>query len=388
MKNYGEYQDEIYLAGLSGKLPKLPVDFATLEKRAHAAMPPSLVSYVAGGCGDEHTQRANVTAFEHWGIVPRMMNARGARDLTIKLFGMELPSPIFMSPIGVLGLCAQDGHGDLAAARAAARMGVPMVASTLSSDPLELVAKEFGGTPGFFQFYTPNDRELAESFVHRAEAAGFKGIVVTLDTWITGWRPRDLNQSNFPQLRGHCLANYFSDARFRALLQKSPAEDPQAAILRWARVFSNPLTWDDLPWLRSLTKLPLLLKGICHPDDARRAIDGGADGIYCSNHGGRQANGGIAAIDMLPDVVKAAGNTPVLFDSGVRSGSDVVKALAMGATAVGIGRPYVYGMALDGTDGVVHVLRSILAEADLLMAIDGYPTIADLRNVAVRLPFE
>jgi lactate 2-monooxygenase len=318
-----------------------------------------------------------------------MLNARGARDLSIRLFGMELPSPVFMSPIGVIGLCAQDGHGDLATAKAAARTKVPMVASTLSVDPLELVAKEFGGTPGFFQLYTPNDRALAEGFVRRAEAAGFKGIVVTLDTWITGWRPRDLNQSNFPQLRGHCLANYFSDPRFQAMLQKSPAglpaNDPRAAVLLWAKVFSNPMTWDDLPWLRSLTKLPLLLKGICHPDDVRRAIDGGVDGIYCSNHGGRQANGGIAAIDMLPDVVKAAGDAPVLFDSGVRSGSDVVKALAIGATAVGIGRPYAYGLALDGTDGIVHVLRSILAEADLLMAIDGYPTIADLHNVAVRV---
>lgn len=384
MNNYGAYQDEIYLAGLSGTLPKLPVDFATLEKRAHAAMPPSLVSYVAGGCGDEHTQRANVAAFERWGLIPRMMAARAARDLRIKLFGLELPSPIFMCPIGVIGLCAQDGDGDLATARAAARINVPMVASTLSVDPLELVAKELGSTPGFFQLYTPNDRALAESLLHRAEAAGFRAIVVTVDTWITGWRPRDLNQSNFPQLRGHCLANYFSDARFRAMLQKSPAEDPRAAVLQWVKVFSNPMTWDDLPWLRSLTKLPLLLKGICHPDDARRAIDGGVDGIYCSNHGGRQANGGIAAIDMLPDVVKAAGTTPVLFDSGVRSGSDVVKALAMGATAVGIGRPYAYGLALDGTDGIVHVLRSILAEADLLMAIDGYPTIEDLRNAAVR----
>ena len=386
MTNFGEYQDEIYLAGLSGKLPKLPVDFATLEKRAHAAMPPSLVSYVAGGCGDEHTQRANVSAFEHWGIIPRILAARPVRDLSIKLFGMELPTPIFMAPIGVLGLCAQDGHGDLAAARVAARSKIPMIASTLTVDPLEVVAKEFGGTPGFFQLYTPNDRALAESFVERAEAAGFKGIVVTLDTWITGWRPRDLNQSNFPQLRGHCLANYFSDPRFGAKLEKSPQEDPRGAILAWAKVFANPMTWEDLPWLRSLTKLPLVLKGICHPDDARRAIDGGVDGIYCSNHGGRQANGGIATIDMLPGVVKAAGNTPVLFDSGVRSGSDVAKALALGATTVGIGRPYCYGLALDGVDGIIHVLRSILAEADLLMAIDGYPTIADLRNAAVRLP--
>src|SRR6202030_3081855 len=262
---------------------------------------------VAGGCGDEHTQRANVSAFEHWGIIPRMLAARPVRDLSIKLFGMELPTPIFMAPIGVLGLCAQDGHGDLAAARAAARSKIPMIASTLTIDPLEVVAKEFGGTPGFFQLYTPNDRALAESFVERAEAAGFKGIVVTLDTWITGWRPRDLGTGNFPQLRGHCLANYTSDPVFRSRLARTPEEDPAAAVMQWAQVFGNPLTWDDLPWLRSLTTLPLIVKGLCHPDDVRRAKDGGVDGIYCSKHGGRQADGGPPALDCLPGAVDAAG---------------------------------------------------------------------------------
>ena len=180
-------------------------------------------------------------------------------------------------------------------------------------------------------------------------------------------------------MRGHALANYFSDPHFRSLLAKPPEEDGAAAVGQWGRIFGKPLTWADLPWLRSLTKLPLILKGICHPDDALRAIDGGVDGIYCSNHGGRQANGGLAAIDMLKGVVEVSGKTPVLFDSGVRSGSDVVKALALGAAAVGVGRPYAYGMALGGADGVAHVLKSILAEADLLMAVDGYPTIADLR---------
>ena len=217
----------------------------------------------------------------------------------------------------------------------------------------------------------------------RAEQAGFKAIVVTLDTWITGWRPRDLKSANFPQLRGHCLANYFTDPRFTKLLGGPPEKDLRAAVATWAAIFGNPLTWDDLPWLRSLTRLPLIVKGICHPDDARRAIDGGVDGIYCSNHGGRQANGGIPALDMLPAVVKAAGTVPVLFDSGIRSGTHVVKALAMGATAVGVGRPYAYGLALGGTEGVVHVLRSLLAEADLLMAVNGYPTLADLRPEAL-----
>jgi len=258
-----------------------------------------------------------------------------------------------------------------------------MIASTLANDPLETVAKHLGNTPGFFQLYTPKDNELAESLVHRAEAAGFKGIVVTLDTWLTGWRPRDLNMANFPQLRGHVLQNYFTDPCFRALLTKTPEEDPSAAVMQWAKIFGKVLTWADLAWLRSLTKLPLILKGICHPDDARRSIDEGADGIYCSNHGGRQANGGVAAIDMLPAIVEASGSIPVLFDSGVRHGSDIVKALAMGASAVGVGRPYAYGLALDGTDGVIHVLRSLLAEADLLMAVDGFPTFAALRQAGV-----
>lgn len=376
---YGDYQLEIYLNGLSGVLPTMPMDFASLEARASAALSPSVLSYVAGGAGDEHTQRANVAAFERWGLVPRMMVGATERSLEVSLFGLTLPSPIFMAPIGVIGLCSQDGHGDLSTARAAAATGVPMVASTLSADPLESVAEAMGDTPGFFQLYTPTDRALAESLVHRAEEAGFKGIVVTLDTWVTGWRPRDLAASNFPQLRGHCLANYTSDPVFRGLLAQTPEENMGAAVLTWAGIFGNPLTWDDLAWLRSLTSLPLILKGICHPEDVRRAIGGGVDAIYCSTHGGRQANGGLAALEALPEVVEAADGVPVLFDSGVRSGADVVKALALGATAVGVGRPYAYGLALEGVAGVVHVLKTLLAEADLIMAVDGYPTLDSLR---------
>jgi lactate 2-monooxygenase len=381
---FGDYQLEIYGAGLRGVVPAFPMAFAELEARAARALPPSVLSYVAGGAGSEHTQQANVSAFRRWGLMPRMFVGATKRDLSVELFGMTLPSPLFMAPIGVLGLCAQDGHGDLAAAAAAARTGVPMVASTLSVDSMEDVAGRFGGTPGFFQLYTPTHRDLAASLVTRAEAAGFRGVVVTLDTWLTGWRPRDLATSNFPQLRGHCLANYTTDPVFRALLGQDPGTDLAAAVGRWAGLFGNPLTWDDLPWLRSLTTLPLLVKGICHPDDVRRAKDGGVDGIYCSNHGGRQADGGLPALDCLPGVAEAAGGLPVLFDSGVRSGADVIKALALGATAVGIGRPYAYGLAIGGTDGIVHVLRSILAEADLIMAVDGYPTLADLTPDSLR----
>jgi lactate 2-monooxygenase len=312
-----------------------------------------------------------------------MFAASRERDMSIELFGLELPSPLMLAPIGVIGMCSQDGHGDLATARAAAATGVPMIASTLTADPMEEVVPALGETPGFFQLYAPNDRDLAESFVSRAEAAGFKGIVVTLDTWIPGWRPRDLALGHFPQLHGHCLANYFSDPLFLARCEKPPQEDLRAAALQWALVFGHPLTWEDLPWLRSITKLPLILKGICHPDDARRAIDGGADAIYCSTHGGRQANGGIGAVELLSGVVDAAGDVPVIFDSGVRGGEHIIKALALGARAVAIGRPYAYGLALGGTAGIIHVIRCLLAEADLLMAIDGYPTIGRLGREAL-----
>ncbi len=385
-RTFGDYQLEIYGAGLHGVMPRFPMAFAELEARAEQALSPSVLSYVAGGAGSEHTQRANVSAFRRWGLVPRMFVGAARRDLSVELFGMMLPSPLLMAPIGVIGICAQDGHGDLAAAAAAAaaRTGVPMIASTLSADPLEDVAMQFDGTPGFFQLYTPTDRDLAASLVSRAEAAGYRDIVVTLDTWLTGWRPRDLAASNFPQLRGHCLANYVTDPVFRARLGQDPASDMAATVGLFSQIFGNPLTWDDLPWLRSLTTLPLLVKGICHPDDVRRAKDGGVDGIYCSTHGGRQADGGLPALDCLPAVVDAADGMPVLFDSGIRSGADVIKALALGATAVAVGRPYAYGLAIGGADGIAHVLRSILAEADLIMAVDGYPTLADLTRDSLR----
>ncbi|MBB3664613.1 lactate 2-monooxygenase [Prauserella sediminis] len=377
---YGDYQLEIYLNGMRGLQPRYPADAATMERRAAEALPPWVLSYVKSGAGDEGTQRANVEAFAKWGLVPRMMEGAYERDLSTTLFGIELEHPLFLCPIGVLGICSQDFHGDLATARAAARTGVPMVASTLSQDPMEDIAAELGDTPGFFQLYPPNDRDLAISLIQRAERAGFSALVVTLDTWVTGWRPRDLNTANFPQLRGYCLANYVTDEHFRSRLGNDPDADPLATAALWASVFGYATSWSDLDWIREATSLPIVLKGISHPDDVRKARDLGVDGVYCSNHGGRQANGGLPALQTLPKVVEAAADEiPVLFDSGVRSGSDMVKALAMGATAVGTGRPYVHALAVGGEDGVVHHLRSFLAEADLLMAIDGYPTLDRLR---------
>jgi len=386
MKNYGDWQMAIYVNGLSGERPELPMTFGELERSAAATMPEAIWSYVAGGAGDERTQNANVSAFDRWGVMPRMLAGAQQRDLSVNLFGTQLPTPLMLAPIGVIGICDPDGHGDLLTARAAAVTGVPMIASTLTQDPMEQVAAELGETPGWFQLYPPHDGELEESFVHRAEAAGFSAIVVTLDTLSLGWRPRDLAIASFPQLRGLCLANYMSDPVFRAKLTTPPEEDPQGAAAVWAALFGNPgLNWDDLARLRSLTRLPMLLKGICHPDDARRAVDAGVDGIYCSTHGGRQANGGLAALECLPDVVDAVGpDVPVVFDSGVRSGPDVVKALALGASAVAVGRPYAYGLAVGGQAGIEHVLHCLLAEMDLTMAIDGYPRVSELTREALR----
>ncbi|MCO5967987.1 alpha-hydroxy-acid oxidizing protein [Actinoallomurus soli] len=382
MAAFAEYQNELYAQGLSGHQPQYPIKFADLEAKASAAMPPKVWGYVAGGAGDEHTQRANCEAFKRWGLYPRMLVAPAERDMSIELFGVKLPSPVFMAPIGVIGVCSQDRHGDLACARASARTGVPFFEGTLSADPMEDVAAVLGDTPGFFQLYTPPDRDMAASLVHRAEAAGYKGIAVTLDTWVTGWRPRDLRDSNYPQVPSGCLTNYTSDPVFRKRLR--PGDDPVEVAVRTLPIFGGPFRWDDLDWLRSQTELPLMLKGICHPDDVRRAKDHGADAIYCSNHGGRQANNGLTALDCLPDVLDAADGLPVLFDSGVRDGADIIKALALGAAAVGIGRPYAYALALGGVDGVVHVLRSLLAEADLIMAVDGYPTLKDLTPESLR----
>jgi lactate 2-monooxygenase len=382
--NFADFQLGVYLSGLGGQKPPFPVSYPALEAAAQERLDPQLFDYVVGGAGDEATQRANVTAFERWGILPRMLSGAAERDLSVELFGHRLPTPLLMSPIGVIGLATDDQHGDLAVAATSASTGVPLAVSTLGQDPLEAVAAATGDTPAFFQLYTPSDREVAESLVHRAEAAGYAGIVVTLDTWTLGYRPRDLQHGTFPQLRGLCLENYFTDPVFRSRCAVPPEDDIGAATFTWISMFGNPaLTWDDLAWLRELTDVPLLLKGVCHPDDVRLAREEGVDGIWCSNHGGRQA-ASAPALQLLPDVVAAADDIPVIFDSGVRTGVDVVKALALGATAVGVGRPYAWGAAVGGAAGAEWVLRCLLAEADLTMGLNGYRNIADLtRDVLV-----
>jgi lactate 2-monooxygenase len=369
---FADYYREIYARGLGGETPSIPVAIEEQELRAHEAMDPRAANYVFAGAGAEHTMRANRDAFERYRIVPRMLRDVAERDLSTTVLGTAMPAPLMLAPIGVQKVVHEDG--ELASARAAAEIGVPMVVSTNSHFTLEEIAEAGGEAPRWFQLYWPNDRELARSFVGRAEAAGYGAIVLTVDTFIPGWKPRDLGQAWLPFLNGMGVANYFQDPVFRAGLEKPPEEDEGAATGHFLGVQANPsLSWDDLAWLREATTLPIVVKGIQHVEDAREAVRRGVDGIVVSNHGGRQVDGAIASLDALPPVAEAVGGEiAVLFDSGIRSGADALKALALGADAVLLGRPYVWGLALAGQAGVETVLRMVLAELDLTMALCGY----------------
>jgi lactate 2-monooxygenase len=372
------FQLEIYAGGMSGETPTLPVSVGELEERARELLNAKAFGYVAGGAGSESTMEANLRAFRRWEILPRMLRDVSVRDLSASVLGTSMPAPVMLAPVGVQSIVHPEA--ELAVGRAAAAQGLPVILSTASSHTIEQVAEAMGEASRWYQLYWPKDRDLAASFVERAGRAGYGAIVVTLDTWLLGWRPRDLQHAYLPFLEGEGVANYFSDPVFRAALERTPEDDPGPAIGHWANQFANPtVTWDDLAWLREQTTLPIVLKGILHAEDARRAVQAGVDGLIVSNHGGRQVDGAIGALDALPPVRQAVGDgLAVLFDSGIRTGADVFKALALGADAVCVGRPYMWGLALDGQDGVEQVLRCLLAELDLTVALSGYTEISQL----------
>jgi isopentenyl diphosphate isomerase/L-lactate dehydrogenase-like FMN-dependent dehydrogenase len=280
--------------------------------------------------------------------------------------------------VGVQSIVHPDAEP--ATARAAASLGLPFVLSTASSTSIEDVAAASGEGPRWFQLYWPGDTDVCASLLDRAKKAGYTALVVTLDTWTLAWRPSDLDQAYLPFLRGDGCAVPFTDPVFRGLLEKTPEEDPTMAILRWiGLVTGTDRTWDQLPFLREHWDGPIVLKGIQHVADARRAAEAGMDGIVVSNHGGRQVDGAIGALEALPGIVSAVGaRMEVLFDSGIRTGADVLKALALGARAVLVGRPWVYGLAHAGEEGVRHVLRSLLADFDLTMGLSGHRRLAEL----------
>ncbi|GAA2105931.1 lactate 2-monooxygenase [Actinomadura alba] len=386
MSSFADFQNEIYLNGLGDVLPGLPTDLTRLERLARKRLSPGAHGYVAGSAGTGATARANREAFDRWRIVPRMLRDVTVRDLSVEVLGASLPAPVLLGPVGVLSIVHPDG--ELAVARAASALNVPMVLSSAASYTIEEVAEAGGEGPRWFQLYWPKDPEIAASFLGRAKAAGYTALVVTLDTPMLGWRPHDLDQAYLPFLRGIGVANYFSDPAFLKGIGGSVGADRSTALLHWAAIFGNPaVTWDDLGFLREHWDGPIVLKGIQHTDDARRAVDAGIDGVIVSNHGGRQVDGAVGALDMLPEVVAAVGErTTVLFDSGIRSGADVVKALALGARAVLVGRPYAYGLGLAGEAGVRHVLRCLMAELDLTMALSGITRPADLTPEFLRGP--
>ena len=377
MSGFGlERQRQIFLDGLRGRKPAIPIQPAALEEGARRVMTPEGFAYVAGGAGAEVTLRANRAAFERCAIVPRVLRDVATRDATVELFGRRLPAPLVLAPVGVLEMAHPEA--DLAVARAAARVGVPLIFSSQASHPMEACAAAMGDGPRWFQLYWNAVDAVMESFVRRAVACGCDAIVLTVDTTLIGWRPRDLDLAYLPFLHGKGIANYVSDPIFRASLA-----DPGDAVERFAATFPRPsLSWADLPRLRALTELPLLLKGMLHPDDARRALDAGVDGLVVSNHGGRQVDGAIATLDALPSIVKeVARQVPVLFDSGIRTGADALKALALGATAVLVGRPYVYGLAIGGETGAREVLQNLAGEFDLALGLSGCASLVDVRDV-------
>jgi lactate 2-monooxygenase len=407
-------QTQIYLDGVSGRRPHVPLDASRLETAAKKRMRPEAFAYVAAGAGNEQTLAANRAAFDHWRIVPRMLRDVERRDTSVELFGRRLPHPFLLAPVGVLELAHP--QADCAVARAARDTGTTMVFSNQASKPMEGVARILEDSPHWFQLYWSRSDALVESLASRAERCGCGAIVVTLDTTMLGWRSRDLDGAYLPFLHGKGIAQYTSDPVFRDLIAghapPSGPDQPQprptlaalrtlieltraypdgflatlrsgrgrAAVQRFTEIYSRPsLTWETLAFLRERTTLPILLKGILHPDDAARAVAEGIDGVIVSNHGGRQVDGAIATLDALPAVVEAIdGRIPVLLDSGVRGGADVFKALALGARAVLIGRPYVYGLAIAGRTGVREVIENLAADFDLTMGLAGRRSVSEI----------
>lgn len=376
--SFGDYQHEIYLQGYGGTLPAFSTDPTRLESAAGEVLEPGPFSYVAGGAGAGSTVRANRDALERWRVVPRLLTDATERDLSTTLFGSRVPAPVALAPVGVQSILHADA--ELATARAAASIGVPMALSTVSSSGLADVAAAAADVPKWFQLYWPEHPDVCASILDTAKQAGFSVLVVTLDTWKLGWRPCDLDQAYLPFLRGQGLAIPFADPAFRALLESPPEQDTQSAILRWIGMMTGTdKNWDRLAFLREHWDGPIVLKGIQHVDDARRAAEAGMDGIVVSNHGGRQVDGALGALDALPPIAAAVGERlEVLFDSGIRTGADAFKALALGAKAVLVGRPYAYGLALGAEDGVRHVLRSLLADLDITLGLTGHRTIREL----------
>jgi lactate 2-monooxygenase len=365
-------QNAIYIAQ---QPPDWPVTADDWERAAEAKLDPGAFGYIAGGAGAETTMAANLDAFRRYRLRPRMLAGNAVRDISVELLGIRSPAPFLLAPIGVLSIAHEEG--ELGVARASASSGVPMLLSSAATHSIEQIAET--GAPRWFQLYWVNDREICESFVRRAEAAGYGAIVVTLDTPTLGWRPRDLRQAYLPFIKGEGCGQFFTDPVFLSQLDRTPEEDPLTAAATMLATFPNlGLTWGDLDWLRGQTALPILVKGVLTAEDAREALAHGVDGIVVSNHGGRQVDGAVAALDALAEVRTALPDAVVLMDGGIRCAADVLKAIALGADAVLLGRPYAYALAVGGQRGVEELLQNLMAEIDLTLALAGGHSIREL----------
>jgi isopentenyl diphosphate isomerase/L-lactate dehydrogenase-like FMN-dependent dehydrogenase len=352
-----------------------PITADDWERAAEQKLDPGAFGYIAGGAGAETTMRANLDAFGRWRLRPRMLTGNVVRDISVEVLGLRSPAPFLLAPVGVLSIAHEEA--ELGVAKASASSGVPMILSSAATHSLEEVAAS--EPPRWFQLYWVNDREICASFVHRAEAAGYGAIVVTLDTLTLGWRPRDLRQGYLPFIRGEGCGQYFSDPVFLSRLEQTPEEDLLTAAATMLATFPNlGLVWDDLDWLRGQTALPILVKGVLTADDAERALQHGVDGLVVSNHGGRQVDGAVAALDALVEIRGALPEAVVLMDGGIRCAADVLKAVALGADAVLLGRPYAYALAVGGQRGVEELLQNLMAEIDLNLALAGARSIRDL----------
>jgi len=384
--HYYDYVLGVYLQGMLGSKPQLPMTLDELERLAKEKIDPRAYWYVAGGAGMGDTVNSNREAFQRISLVPRMCRDVSERNWSTRLLNTNLRSPLMLAPVGVQEIVHPEA--ELAVARAAKAVGVPMMLSTLSSYAMEEVAAALGDTPRWFQLYPPKDLALAKSLVQRAEASGFEAIAITVDTRQIGWRWHDLSEAYLPFLQGQGIKNYLTDPVFRSMLEESPEENPRAAIAKWTEVYEDSSqTWDTFARIKEMTKLPVLIKGILHPADARIAADRGFDGIVVSNHGGRQIDGCVSPIEVLPDIVAVAQDRlAIILDSGIRCGADMLKALALGAHAVLLGRPYVWGLAVDGENGVREVLARLLAEFDVTCALCGLSSLAEISSDVIAPP--
>ncbi|MGM8365757.1 alpha-hydroxy-acid oxidizing protein [Virgibacillus sp. W0181] len=358
-----------------------PCTFEQLEAEAKDKLCPPAFDYIQSGASAEETLRKNTDAFASFSIVPNLLKDVSNVDTTIKLFEKTYAHPFLLAPVGMLKIAHE--NGELAVAKAAANLQVPVIQSTVSSySIIEEVSKAVPDSPKWFQLYWSNNEAITFSMAKRAENLGYEAIVLTVDTFMFGWREKDMGNRFSPLKEGFGKANYETDEVFL----KHLSEEGDTAIIKsiLENIYHPSLNWEHVKRLKEQSNLPILLKGILHPENAREAIANGIDGIIVSNHGGRQLDGVISSIETLPAIAEAvAGKIPILLDSGIRRGTDVVKAIALGADAVLIGRPYVYGLALDGQNGVGKVLEQFIQQTKVSISLAGATSINDVQQLMI-----